>query len=105
MKREEILAKSRKDNKDEYVDKVFKDAQPIAFIVLVAVCTIFAAARVLKGQPFFEFPAILFAYSAATHYYNFFRIKNKYYLISAMLFTVAFICLTTVYLIKDIINR
>lgn len=104
MKKEEILEKIRKENKDEYADKVFKDAQIISFIMLIAVCTLFALARVWQGESFIEFAAVLSAYSAATHFYTFNKIKNKYNLIAALLFAAAFLGLIAAYLIRYIIN-
>lgn len=101
MNKDDVLAKSREENQDEYVEKINTDSHKAGIIVLTAICIFFSITRVLNnGQPFFEFPAVLFAYIAGMNYYIYAKIKNKNNLISGFCFTFVFICLIILYFIN-----
>lgn len=105
VNKEQILSQSRKENKDEYEEKIMRESLGRTVLVLVVVCIFFAATKVIysdikgleQGLPFYEFPAILFSYGAASYFYMFHKLKNKNYLISGACFTFAFLCFVVLY--------
>lgn len=100
MKKEEVLARSKNHPINEYEEKILSDSQRIGIFTILITCIFFGATKVINGgKHFYEFPAILFAYFASINYYNFSKLKNKYYLISAFCSTFAFICFTILYFI------
>lgn len=101
MKKEEILAKSRAEGKDEMEYAVNNRAFYWGTIVLTITCIFFAGTKVLNnGEPFFEFPAILFAYLTGMHIYNFQKLKNRKYLIASFGFAFVFVCMTILYFVN-----
>ena len=101
MKKEEILEKSRKENKDEYIEKIISDSKNSEIITLTIAIIFFAVTKVINnGQPFFKLPAILFAYTAGINFFSYVKLKKKEYLISSFSFIFAFICMTVLYFIN-----
>ncbi len=103
MKREDILAKSRAESKDEMEEGINKQSFYWGVITLTITCIFFAITKVINhGQPFFEFPAILFAYMVGMNIYNYQKLKNTKYItmIFGFGFGFAFICMTVLYFIN-----
>ena len=101
MKKEDILQKSREENKDEYVEKIISESKNFGIITLIIAIIFFAITKIINnGQPFFELPAILFAYTAGINFFSYIKLKKKEYLITAFAFIFAFICMTVLYFIS-----
>jgi hypothetical protein len=101
MEKDEILAKSRAEGRDEMEISVNEKSSHIGAITVVVVCLFFAATKVLNnGEPFFEFPAIMFAYLSGMHFNNYWKLKKGIYLTTAIAFAFAFLCMTILYFMK-----
>lgn len=101
MQKEDVLAKSRAEQKDEYEEKVNIKGSYWGMIILMVACMFFAATKVINdGQPFFEFPAILFAYLSGTNLYSYIKMKKAEYFVAFFGFAFAFICMTVLYFIN-----
>ena len=100
-KNEEILARSRAENRDEMEEIINIKASYGGLLTLFIACLFFSATKVINnGEPFFEFPAILFAYLTGMNIFNFIKIKKPLYLASAFAFSFAFLCMTVLYFLN-----
>ncbi len=101
MKKEDILARSRAEGKDEMECMVNNEAFYWGAMTLILACIFFAATKIANnGEPFFEFPAIIFANLVGMNLYNFIKLKDNKYLVGVFGFLFAFICMTILYFIN-----
>jgi hypothetical protein len=86
MDKEEILAKSRKDNSylDEMQQSDLRNGFGFGGVVIAILCVVFSVIKALQGQRFFELVVILFAYISATGLYSYMRTRKKRFLIQGI---------------------
>ena len=86
MNKDEVLKKSKNENAgfDERELRILKDSFGFGAIAIVVLCCMFIVFRALKDESFFEFSVIIFAYLAASNYYQYKRVRNNKLLISAI---------------------
>ena len=86
MNREDILERSRKDNSD--LDELQQRETVYGFgfggITVALLCFVFSVIKALQGQRFYEFGAIIFAYSSATAFYSWYKTRKKRFLWSGI---------------------
>lgn len=98
MNKEEILAKSRKDNSylDELQQSELRNGFGFGGIVVAILCVVLSVIKALQGQRFFEFIVILFAYMSATAMYSYMKTRKKFFLIQSIangiVFIIGFVC-------------
>lgn len=98
MNKDEILAKSRAQQRDEMEIAINEKSAHIGILILFITCIFFVITRALNdGEQFFEFPAILFAYVSGINGYNFYKLKKQTYLVASVSFAFAFISMTILY--------
>lgn len=101
MNKDEILAKSRAEGRDEMEISINEKSSHIGALTIVAVCLFFTVTKVLNnGEPFFEFPAIMFAYLSGMNFNNYLKLKKGSYLTTTIAFAFAFVCMTILYFIN-----
>ncbi len=101
LKKEEVLARSKTGSRNKMEDRVNTKASYVGILTLFIACVFFSATKVINnGEPFFEFPAILFAYLTGMHIFNYIKIKKPIYLASAFAFGCAFLCMTVLYFLN-----
>lgn len=101
MRKEEILSKSRAEGKDEMEVAVNNRAYYWGTMTLILVCVFFACIKIfLDGQPFYEFPAILFAFNAGMNTYNYLKLRSKRYLALAILSIFIFVSMMIMYFLN-----
>ena len=87
MTKEEVLSKSRKENKngDEMEKKVLNDATKFSYIAMVVFSAIFAFIRAEQGDPIMDLPAICCASVCANFLYRFIKTREKLNVIIAII--------------------
>lgn len=108
MKKEEILARSRKERNTEYEDMVSYGALNKSVWVVAGICIAFAFVKIILSDirglerviPFWEFPAILFANSSVVNLYIYAQLKSKSELIFGILSVICFIIFTYLYVMS-----
>lgn len=91
MNKEEILAKSRAENKnrDVYELEVSKTANSAAVLVMLIIAGVLFAAQVLSGKGLnFGIWALVFSADMAAHWTKFIKMKRKGELLAAILYAV-----------------
>lgn len=91
MKKEEILARSRSENKnrDIYEQEVLKQGGGVAIFVAMILASIFVIAQMVLGGGFnYGLYAIVFAFPTTAFWVKWFRIKQRHELIMAVCYTV-----------------
>jgi hypothetical protein len=83
VNKEEILAKSRKENSylDEMQQSELRNGFGFGGAVVAILCVVFSVIKALQGQHFFEFGVILFAYLSATALYSYRKTRKKQFLL------------------------
>ena len=82
-------------------DKINTKASYVGILTLFIACVFFSATKVINnGEPFFEFPAILFAYLFGMNLFNYIKLKKSIYLASTFVFALAFLCMTVLYFLN-----
>ena len=97
MNKEEILEKSRKENKnqDVYEKEILKQGQFVANIVIVIFATIFLIIQILTGGGInYGFYAIAFSGPMAIFWVKWIKLKRKHELMMALLYTVFVLALS-----------
>ena len=91
MDKEDILAKSRKDNSDldEMQQREAVNGFGFGGVVVAVLCFVFSAIKALQGQRFYEFGAIIFAYMSATAFYSYSKTRKKRFLQSSIVYGIA----------------
>ncbi len=90
MKKEEILAKSRAENKnkDIYEQEVLKQGAGIAFLVAAVLAAVFCAVQIfVGGGTNCGLWAIVFSGSMATFWVKWFNLKRRHELVMALFYT------------------
>ena len=87
MTKEEILEKSRNDNRhgDELDKKILSDGMKISYAAMIAAAAIFAIVRAVQGRSIMDLPAICCASVSANFIYRFLKTKEKFNLIIAVI--------------------
>lgn len=103
MDKEEILEKSRKENKNQdlYEKDVVKTSSLIGALVTAVLCaafTIFELCIGAKGAMGFE--AIIFTLLAAQFIYKAAKLKRKHEIACAVMYTLSAACFTVAYIIS-----
>ena len=94
-------ARSRNAGSDEMEKVINTKASNWGILTLFIACLFFSVTKIINnGEPFFEFPAILFAYLTGMNIFNFIKIKKPIYLASAFAFGFAFLCMTVLYFLN-----
>ncbi|HHX69181.1 MAG: DUF6442 family protein [Miniphocaeibacter sp.] len=107
LNKEEILNRARNEKIKEYEDRVFLKAMNKSMIVVAILCLFFAISKPIfsdigklkQGIPFFEFIAILLGCLSANQLFIYRKIKDKKYIISSILYGVAFLANVIMYFI------
>ena len=96
MTREEILEKSRKENKkgDEMGKKILRDAMKYSYLAMILAAALFAWVRLERGDPVSDLPAICCFSVFANFLYRFIKTKEKSDLFVAVLLLAAAIAAT-----------
>ncbi len=83
MNKEEILKKSRNENRkrDEMEISVHNKSLKWTYVVLVLTASIFTLIRDINGQPMMDLSATVCFSIAAGNIYKFIKLKDKFYLI------------------------
>lgn len=101
LKNEKILASSRNENHEKMEKTINAKASMWGIITLFIACLFFSVTKIINnGEPFFEFPAILFAYLMGMNIFKYIKIKKTIYLASAFAFALAFLCMTVLYFLN-----
>lgn len=103
INRDEILSKSRKENKDKDLFKIEVQIQAgnIGSLTAIILATIFFVTQVLIGEGFdFGLYAIIVSISAAGFIFKAIRMKHKRDIILATVYTLATLILSVAHIIK-----
>lgn len=97
MNKEEILEKSRKENKnkDVYENEILKQGQAAGCIVMAVLALIFLVAQVVAGGGIdYGIYAIMFSAQMARYWVRWFKLKTHSELAMALLYTVFVLALS-----------
>lgn len=101
MKREEILARSRAEGKDEMVLAVHNRAYYWGTMALLAACVFFIGVKLIAEGVFaYDIPALIFALNTGKYFYDFLVLKARKSLVIACLCLFVFVGLTILYFIN-----
>lgn len=106
MNKEEILAKSRVENKnkDMYEQEVLKKGQGIAIIVTAILATLFCVIQIFVGGGFNNgLYALVLSGTMATFWVKWFKLKRRHELVMAFVYTIIVIALSACH-IYDLIT-
>lgn len=84
MNKEEILKKAQKEKHDEMEQQVKDKSMWFSYTVMVIVAAVFSFIRSEQGLPMMDLTAVVALSCSANFLYRFFRIKEKSYLILAV---------------------
>lgn len=101
MNREEILEKSRAENKnkDIYEQEVLKQASTSAIIVMMVFATIFFAAQILVGGGMnWGLWALVFSANMTIFWVKYIRLRRKHELVMAIAYTILVSALSVGYI-------
>ncbi|MDE5781271.1 MAG: hypothetical protein K2I03_07300 [Lachnospiraceae bacterium] len=91
MNKEEILEKSKAENKnkDIYEQEVLKQANASAVIVMMVLATIFFAAQIFVGSGMnWGLWALVFSVNVTTFWVKYIRLRRKHELVMAIAYTI-----------------
>jgi hypothetical protein len=103
INKEEILSRSRKENKDQDLYKIEVQVQAgnIGSLTAALLATLFFVTEALIGNGFnFGLYAIIISVSAASFIFKAIRLKHKREIIMATIFTLATLILSVAHIIK-----
>ena len=106
MNKEEILDKSRKENKnkDIFEQEVLKQGNSVANFVMIALATVFFVVQIFTGGGInYGIYAIVFSGSMATFWIKWFRLRQKHELVMAFLYTIIVVAFSTAHIYDLII--
>lgn len=91
MKKEDVLAKSKKENAylDERERQEIRNSFGFGGVVICVLCFLFSILRVLNGEHFYEFGVIVFGYLGGTAWYNYKISQKKNFLIQGIACSIA----------------
>lgn len=96
MNKEEILAKSRAENKnqDAYEQEILKQAQVVSLIVIIIISTVFFVVQLFAGGGInYGIYAIVLSGSMATFWVKWIKLRRRHELAMALLYTAVVIAL------------
>lgn len=91
MNKDEILAKSRAENKnkDVYEQEVLKQASTSAVIVMMVLATIFFVAQIFVGGGMnWGIWALVFSANMTTFWVKYIKLRRKHELVMAIIYTI-----------------
>ncbi len=97
MYKDEILAKSRAENKnkDIYEEEILKQANSYAVIVLMALATLFFAVQIFVGEGFnYGLYAVVFSGNMTISWVKYIKLKQKKHLLYAIILTLPVLLLS-----------
>ena len=97
MDKENILAKSRAENKnqDVYEQEVLKQGHMVSLIVIIILATIFFIAQIIAGGGVnYGIYAVVLSGSMATFWVKWIRLRRRHELAMALLYTAVVIALS-----------
>lgn len=100
MDREEILAKSRAEKKDEGFEVAEEKGRKYGMIAFVIVFLIVTIVNFVQGQSNFAPLAMFFTYSAAESYPLYKFTRKKTYLLASVLGIVAAVCFMAGFIVE-----
>lgn len=103
MNKDEILAKSRSENKkqDEYYAEVNKSSMRVGMLTVVAVCVILMAVEYfVYGECNLGYIVIITVVNAALNLYKGIKLKDKAFIISGLIWSVATVIDVANYIMK-----
>lgn len=106
MNKDEILAKSRAENKnkDVYEQEVLKQASRSAVVVQMALATIFFVTQILVDKGInWGLWALVFSTSMTINWVQYIKLRHRQELITAIVYTV-FVSVMSVYYIYNLIT-
>ncbi len=101
MKKEEILEKSRAENKnrDLYEQEVLKQGWEIAVAVMSILAAVFSAVQIfVSGEANCGIWAIVFSGSMTTFWVKWFKLRRRHELILALIYTAAVVTLSVLHI-------
>lgn len=103
MTKEEILEKSRNDNKnlDAYDLEIQRKASVFAFCIgIILICIIFPLLAVFKKEYHYELFMIFNGMEAGLFGYKYIKMRKKHELLAASLYTIAFLMFTVAFIMS-----
>ena len=102
MNRDEILRRSIKENKSLDEKEQLESISSFGFggVIVVLLCVFFSIINSFRGQSFYEFGVIIFAYLASTAWKAFFATKKKGFIIQGIIGSVGVIINLTGYFMQ-----
>ncbi len=91
MNKEEVLEKSRAENKnrDVYEQEILKQASTSAVIVMLVLAAIFSAAQIFVGGDLnLGLWALVFSTNMTTFWVKYIRLRRKHELVMALVYTI-----------------
>jgi hypothetical protein len=91
MTKEEILEKSRNENKrgDEMEKKILGDAMKYSYLAMILAAAIFAFIRAEKGYPIMDLPAVCCVSMFTNFMFRYVKTKEKFNLIMSLVMLAA----------------
>ena len=106
MKKEDILEKSRKENKnkDMYEQEILKQGNAAANLVMIVLATVFFVVQIFTGGGFnYGIYAIVFSGCMAAFWVKWFKLRKKHELLMAFLYTLIVIAFSVAHIYNLII--
>lgn len=92
MKKEDILKGAQKENLDERKEEFTRKSFNVGWIATTVVILVLMLMRIRFNESFLDYILILSTHSAAASFYQYYKIpEKKVYLITGILFLIAFI--------------
>lgn len=101
MDREEILAKSRAENKnqDMYEKEVLKQGQAVSAVVILILATVFFVVQIIVGGGInYGIYAIVLSGSGAMFWVKWIKLRRRHEFLMAILYTVIVLALSAVHI-------
>ncbi len=89
MNKDDILAKSRNENKDEREDAIRDQSIKWTFLTMVFLSAVFAYIRGTRGESMLDLTVVVCGSVAVSFLYRFFKTKRKDYLILGLIVAAA----------------
>lgn len=101
MNKEEILAKSRMENKDQdiFEKEVMKDAANVGAITSISLCTVFFVLQIVLGEGInYGMWAIVFSMEAAIFTVKAIKLKKKHEIAISIMYIIATVLMSIAYI-------
>jgi len=102
MNRDEVLRKSIQDNRilDEKEQLEAMSSFGFGAVIVVILCVFFSIVNIFRGQSFYEFGVIIFAYLASTAWRSYLKTQKKGYMLQGIINSIGVIVMLTGYLLQ-----